>query len=152
MRKRILDCFASLSLILGLILASTTTQADSRSAIISARVALAAAQAGDIIIVDVRSPLEWRMTGIPDGSVPITLHHAGGAAGFVAEILDTVDGDLSRPIALICASGVRSGAAQALLQGQGFTDVHNLAEGMHGSREGHGWLAEDLPVQPCSVC
>ena len=152
MRKRILDCFVSLSLMLGLILASTAIQADNRSTMISARVALAAAAAGDMTIVDVRSPLEWRMTGIPDGSVPITIHHADGAAGFVAEILGAVDGDRTRPIALICASGVRSGAAQALLLAQGFTNIHNLAEGMHGSRAGQGWLAEGLPVGPCSFC
>lgn len=150
--KRILSCLASVFLVWGSILTSAAVRADNQSSIISAREALAAAEAGEVTIVDVRSPMEWRITGIPDGSVPVTIHHAGGADGFVAEILEMVDGDRSRPVALICASGVRSGAAQSLLRAQGFSDVRNLAEGMQGSRAGQGWLAQGLPVQPCSSC
>ena len=150
--KRILSCLAALFLVYGSILTSAAARADSQSGIIGAREALAAAEAGEITIVDVRSPMEWRITGIPGGSVPVTIHHAGGADGFVAEILDVMDGDRSRPIALICASGVRSGAAQALLRDRGFSDVRNLAEGMQGSRAGQGWVAQGLPVRPCSFC
>ena len=92
------------------------------------------------------------MTGIPAGASTVTIHHPGGAEGFVAEVLAAVDGDRLRPIALICAGGVRSDAAQRLLRAHGFADVRNLAEGMQGSRAGGGWIAAGLPVERCATC
>jgi rhodanese-related sulfurtransferase len=144
--------FGFIFIVLAGIFALETARGQGETRIISARAALDAARAGEMTIVDVRSPMEWRMTGIPEGALPVTIHNPGGAQAFLEEIVAVVGGDRSRPIALICAGGARSGAARALLEANGFTDVHNLHEGMQGSRHGNGWLAEGLPVERCASC
>jgi rhodanese-related sulfurtransferase len=152
MLHRILNSAVGFFVVVGLLLTSSVSGANDDRSVVSAREAREAARAGDMTIIDVRSPMEWRMTGIPEGSLPVTVHNPGGREAFLREILEAVDGDRTRAIALICAGGARSGAAQALLQANGFTAVHNLHEGMQGSRHGRGWLAEGLPVEPCASC
>ncbi|MFQ5785148.1 MAG: rhodanese-like domain-containing protein, partial [Alphaproteobacteria bacterium] len=71
---------------------------------------------------------------------------------FVADVLAVVGRDRNAPIALICASGRRSGYARDLLAKNGFTRVYSIAEGMAGSARGPGWLARGLPVEPCDSC
>jgi rhodanese-related sulfurtransferase len=119
---------------------------------LSADEALHRADAGELVIIDVRSPLEWRRTGLPAGAVPATIHNSGGPEAFLREVEAALNGDRDRPVALICASGGRSRAAQSFLAGRGFTDVYDIAEGMHGGRHGPGWLSRRLPTQPCTSC
>jgi rhodanese-related sulfurtransferase len=120
--------------------------------IIAADEALARAEAGRLTIVDVRSPAEWRQTGIASGARLATIHNRKGPMGFLEEITALVDGDKSRPIAMICARGYRSAAATAFLREQGFTNVFDIREGMLGRDDRPGWLARDLPVEPCEEC
>lgn len=114
--------------------------------------ALRRAEAGELLIVDVRSPLEWRRTGLPAGAAPVTIHNSGGPEAFLREVEAAVGGDRDRPVALICASGVRSRAAQSFLAARGFTHVYDIAEGMHGGRHGPGWMSRRLPTEPCTSC
>lgn len=114
--------------------------------------ALRRAETGELVLVDVRSPLEWRRTGLPARAVPVTIHNSGGPEAFLRAIEAAVSGDRDRPVALICASGARSRAAQSFLAARGFTHVYDIAEGMHGSRHGPGWLSRRLPTEPCTSC
>lgn len=111
--------------------------------------ALALAANGELIIIDVRSPREWRATGVPEGARKVTIHHPGGMEGFLAEVLEAVTGDKDRPIAFICAAGGRSSAAQQLAREAGFSAVADIDEGMLGSGAGPGWIARGLPTEPC---
>jgi len=106
---------------------------------------------GDVVIVDVRTPDEWRETGVAQGALRISLYSGRGVPnlGFVAEVTSVAG---ARPIALICAAGVRSSLAAVLLQGEGFAAVYDVAEGVLGSDAGPGWLARGLPVEPCGDC
>jgi len=118
---------------------------------IAAPAAHDAAVAGDRTLIDVRSPEEWRETGLPEGGVPVTIHDSQGWRGFLDKILNAVGNDRSRPLALICASGVRSSAALRFLRSQGFTDVLDVSEGMMGRGgrgPGGGWLQRGLPTVP----
>lgn len=120
---------------------------DAAHTVISAPVARTAAMAGDVVIVDVRSPREWRETGIAAGARTVTIHNRNGAAGFVAEMVKAVGGDKSTPVALICAAGVRSARALKILTTAGFTRIQNISEGMLGRPDaGPGWLKRGLPV------
>lgn len=112
--------------------------------------ALERARTGEVTIVDVRSPQEWRQTGLPAGAKAVTIHDPEGLAGFVAALKQSVGGDLDRPVALICARGNRSTLAQNALQAAGFTRILNIKEGMLGSASGPGWLARDLPLESCN--
>lgn len=123
------------------------TGADAADTIISAPAARTAAKAGDVIIVDVRSPREWRQTGIATGARTVTIHNRNGTKGFVAEMLKAVGGDKSTPVALICAAGVRSARALKILAAAGFTKIQNVSEGMLGRPDaGPGWLKRGLPI------
>lgn len=123
---------------------------DSRN--ISGADALARSQRGEVTIVDVRSPQEWQQTGVPAGARPITIHNPQGLEGFVQAMTRSVNGRLDTPVALICARGNRSTRALSALQAAGFTQVLNIKEGMLGSANGAGWLAQDLPLDTCAAC
>ncbi len=119
---------------------------------ISAPDAFAAARAGKLTLIDIRTPPEWKQTGVAEGATLINMIHPQGAAGFLNEVLAKVSGDRTAPIALICRTGNRTAQVLKFLQAQGFTRVSHIPEGMAGSRAGPGWLARRLPTESCSVC
>ena len=121
--------------------------------IISAPDVRAAALAGSVIIIDVRSPREWRQTGVQSGARTVTIHNCNGIKVFVAQMAKAVGGDKLKPIALICAAGASSARALKILTAAGFTKIQNVSEGMLGRPDaGPGWLKRGLPVtQPASL-
>ena len=133
-------------------LALATAAAAGEGGVIAADAAAERATAGEILVIDVRSPREWRQTGVPKGSRQVTIHDPGGLPGFVEAVKVALGGDLKRPIAVICATGNRSTLAQRLLARAGFTRVLNIKEGMLGGANGPGWLPRGLPVESCGAC
>ncbi len=109
-------------------------------------------ESGEVLLIDVRSPQEWRQTGVPKGARRVTIHDPGGLEGFLKAMAAAVDGDLKKPIAVICARGNRSTAAQRVLSEAGFTRVFNIREGFTGGPYGPGWVKRGLPVEPCPSC
>jgi rhodanese-related sulfurtransferase len=109
---------------------------------LSAPQALAAATSGDLILIDIRRPDEWAATGSPAPAHRLDMRDPA----FTDRLLQLAGGDSTRPIALICAAGVRSARMAARLRDAGFTDVSDVAEGMRGSAAGPGWLARGLPL------
>lgn len=103
-----------------------------------------------ITLIDVRSPREWRATGIAAGSHAVTIHNPNGIKAFIARVSDTLGGDRSRPVALICAAGVRSARALRILESNGFTDVYDVSAGMSGNGRRAGWIARGLPIRACT--
>lgn len=114
--------------------------------------ALSRAKQGQVTIIDVRSPEEWKQTGLPLGAHAVTIHDPEGIDGFVRALTRSFGGRLDTPVALICATGRRSTRARIALVKAGFTQVLNIDEGMLGSANGPGWLARSLPVEPCKRC
>ena len=112
--------------------------------------AAAAVAAGKITLIDIRTPPEWKQTGIAKGAQLVNMLHPQGAPGFVNALLEKVNGDKNAPIALICRTGNRTTQVQRYLQSVGFTQVHNVKEGMAGSSAGPGWLKRGLPVETCT--
>jgi rhodanese-related sulfurtransferase len=102
-------------------------------------------QRGDLVLLDVRTPTEWAMTGLPRDSHGINAQDRD----FIAQARGAVLGDLDQPIAVICRSGSRSKAAASVLEKAGFTHVFDIAEGMSGNETaGDGWLKRGLPTDP----
>ena len=122
--------------------------------VLAATDALARAQTGDVVIVDVRTIDEWARTGVPQGALEVSLLPQWGTLNpnFVDDVLAAVGRDKDTPIALICATGRRSAYAQDLLEKNGFTAVYSISEGMAGSTYGPGWLARGLPLDRCESC
>lgn len=98
--------------------------------------------AGDLILVDVRRPDEWQSTGIGEGALPLDMRRPD----FIEALLQITGGDTSKPVAVICARGVRSARMTQALTDAGFTALIDVPEGMLGSFAGDGWLAKGLPV------
>lgn len=109
---------------------------------LDAETAFQRAQAGDLLLVDIRQPDEWAETGSPEGAQRLDLR----SPDFIERLTALANGDTSRPIALICASGGRSARTTQALTDAGFTSVLDVSEGMLGSSAGPGWLARGLPV------
>ena len=119
---------------------------------LSAQTAWRMAQGGEITVIDIRSPAEWRQTGIPRGARKVTIHDRNGVKGFVRAMTRTVGGDRTAPSAVICAHGNRSTRAHAILETAGFTNVYNILEGMQGRHKAKGWILNGLPMEPCRKC
>lgn len=108
--------------------------------------ALAASQQDARLLIDIRTPAEWRETGIAPNAALADFNGLGRGGGFIARVNTLVDGDKASPIALICARGGRSSRAARLLRAAGFKDVRDVHEGMIGNMDGPGWLARGLPT------
>jgi rhodanese-related sulfurtransferase len=117
---------------------------------ISAPQALERSKQGSLLIIDIRTPEEWRETGVIPGARRVDFYR--GPQVMLKSVLEMVAGDKNAPIALVCHSGSRTIQAQRFLQAQGFTQVYNLNEGMGGSPAGPGWLNRRLPLEPCPRC
>lgn len=115
---------------------------------LSATEALEKASAGEITFIDIRTPAEWRQTGVATGALTIDMT----APTFVQDVMRAVEGDRNAPIVLICRTGNRTGYTRDALEKLGFTNVSHVAEGMAGSKAGPGWVRRGLPVESCKTC
>lgn len=129
--------------IMALLLSVSTMVPAAAVEVMSAAQARAAAEAGEIVIVDIRTPAEWTASGIPDVAMPINMQ----ADDFVDRLVALMTEDPNRPIAMICATGGRSGYVTKALEARGVPGLINVSEGMFGSQAGPGWLARGLPVR-----
>ncbi len=100
------------------------------------------AEAGQIVLVDIRRPDEWAATGSPASGHRLDMRRED----FTQRLQELTDGATDRPVALICARGVRSSRLANRLTEAGFTDVIDVPEGMLGSSAGPGWVRAGLPV------
>ncbi len=95
-----------------------------------------------IRMIDVRSREEWKETGVASQAWPISLHEDRFPDRlFAARTL--ADG---RPVAIICATGGRSGMVLRSLRRAGYDGFADVSEGMLGSGAGPGWIASGLPI------
>lgn len=115
---------------------------------LSAPDAYAMVQSGELTLIDVQRPDEWKKTGVAQGALHIDMSSTQGEAGFIRQVSDKVQGDKNAPIGLISQAGNRSENARQTLHAAGFTQVYNVKEGMRGSSAGPGWIAHKLPVSP----
>ncbi|SEW35256.1 Rhodanese-related sulfurtransferase [Aliiroseovarius sediminilitoris] len=95
-----------------------------------------------IRMLDIRSAEEWRQTGVAQGAWPVSLHDER----FPERLFAARDLAETRPVALICATGGRSGSVMSSLRKSGYDSFIDVADGMLGSRSGPGWVKAGLPV------
>ncbi|QIK36845.1 rhodanese-like domain-containing protein [Caldichromatium japonicum] len=129
-----------IALVVGLIGLNLVQAAD---LVLSPDEALAKARAGELTLIDIRTPPEWRETGVPVGAKRLDMTDPR----FLDRLLELIKGDKSAPIALICRTGNRSGYVVQQLQRLGFSQIYDIPEGMAGSRAGPGWLRRGLPIE-----
>ena len=103
----------------------------------------AAALNGEITLIDIRRPDEWKRTGVGQAAHPIDMRRDD----FEVALRAVAGDDPAAPIALICARGVRSARLSNRLSAAGFSQIIDVPEGMLGSGAGPGWLGAGLPVR-----
>ena len=102
------------------------------------------AVSGELVLVDIRAPKEWSQSGVPSSGKLITMYQRGDQ--FLSALKQATGGDTSKPVALICATGVRSLRMQNALRRAGFKNVINVRGGMFGTAKDRGWIKAGLPV------
>ncbi|MEM9384278.1 MAG: rhodanese-like domain-containing protein [Pseudomonadota bacterium] len=101
-------------------------------------------QAGKVTLIDVRTPEEWKESGVPAGAITIALQDPD----LLRQVMLHADRDPNHPVLLICRTGRRSGIAADLLTQAGFVNVANVREGLAGRRgAGPGWVRRGLPME-----
>ncbi len=104
-------------------------------------VAPAGAVAAEPIVVDIRTPAEWRATGVVEEALLLTFFAADGsydAAIFVDRLAAEVGRDA--PVLLLCRTGNRTRAVLSVLERAGFRRVAHVEGGLMR------WLAEGRDV------
>ncbi|WP_226803956.1 rhodanese-like domain-containing protein [Amylibacter sp. SFDW26] len=142
MNRRVLIVGAIGAIAVGSIAWSEATKLPFKGDAISPSQAHEYATSGQIVLIDIRRPDEWNKTGSGQGASRLDMRRQD----FITELDKIVGGDRSKPVALICARGVRSNRMSQHLINAGYTNIIDVPEGMLGSQAGPGWLKRGLPV------
>lgn len=109
---------------------------------LSAEEANAQVQAGQMILIDVRTPQEWQQTGVAEGAWPLDMTQPD----FGSWLLAAIERNPDRKIAIICRTGNRTGRLMQALAQNGIDGVLDVSEGMAGGPRGTGWIPSSLPI------
>ena len=84
---------------------------------------------GEPVVLDVREPSELRTASVSAGDFSLLTIPMGSVPARLSEL------DPARPIACLCHHGARSMQVASFLQANGFTQVANIAGGIHAWSE-----------------
>lgn len=102
----------------------------------------AALESGDLVLLDIRTPEEWKETGLAKGAWPVSMHRPD----FSKNLQMILAKYKPEQVAIICATGGRTSYVADVLAQNGIKGVVDLSEGMHGNKNGPGWIARGLPI------
>jgi rhodanese-related sulfurtransferase len=129
--------------LVALLVSTVVGRAEAQS--LSSSEAYALAKRGRLVIIDVRSPIEWSRTGVPVGARPVDKDLPLDA--LIAEVDRFTGGDKTKRLGIICLVGVRSFEVRADLEVAGYHRVIDIFDGIDGNANGPGWLASGLPLR-----
>ncbi|WP_165798796.1 rhodanese-like domain-containing protein [Shimia abyssi] len=109
---------------------------------LTAKEAAQAIDAGDLILIDIRTPQEWQETGVATGAWPLDMRDQK----FGQRLMATLQRNPDKQVAVICRTGRRSAYIVDVLAQNGVRKVYDVSEGMVGGRNGEGWIAAGLPT------
>ena len=138
--KNVYRLISSSLVVLMIIFSSTLAQAGES---MSPTDALKQVEAGEMILLDIRTPQEWKQTGIASVAIPLTMHSKEFLAGFKK----VVENNPGKKIGIICATGGRTQWLQAELAKRGLAPVIDVSEGMMGNKKGPGWIARGMEIK-----
>ena len=108
------------------------------------------------VLIDVRTSVEHGFVGHPIGALHVAWKEFPGMQlnqNFVAQV-EQIVGDKTRPVLLLCRTGVRSVEAAKALEAAGFQHLINIVQGFEGALDANkhrgnidGWRFHDLPWQ-----
>lgn len=105
-------------------------------------------------VIDIRSPQEWKETGVLPGSRLVTFFDADGNVNpHFPDRLKQIVTDPDEEVVLICRSGHRSQIVANYLSSQaGFSHVINVKSGVLGWISAGGGLTEAVMPESCWLC
>jgi rhodanese-related sulfurtransferase len=128
------------ALMIGWLLSVTVAFAE--APILSALDAQDQLRAGEIVVLDIRSPEEWAETGVAEGAWPVSMHRPDFGTHLQAIFAQYAP----EQVALICATGGRSAYIAEALERNGIVGVADVSEGMMGNPRGPGWIKRGMSV------
>ncbi len=105
------------------------------------------AQEAGAVIVDIRGPGEWKQSGVLNGARLITFDNLDR---FLAALRPHVKA--GKPVALICASGMRTAQAKRLLAGKLDVPVVDIKGGMMGALRAGTPTTRPTRAAGCAIC
>lgn len=99
-------------------------------------------KAKDVILVDIRTPDEWKDTGVAEGAIRLDMT----SPVFEAKLATLKAENPGKPIAIICRTASRTRRLQDILTQRGWTNIVDVRGGMLGDGRNKGWLDEGLPL------
>lgn len=134
------------SAFLALLLAATPLAAAEK---ITPRQAQEEIEAGRLVLVDIRTPEEWRETGVPAPATAIDMT----SKDFVPKLKMVLAENAGMTIGFICRTGNRSNYLTDVLEKAGLSNIVDVTGGVAGNGRVTGWIAEGLPMKPhCETC
>lgn len=141
--SHILRAMLRRALLIALVILPVAALAQER-ATLSVREAHERTAAGRVVLVDIRTPEEWRDTGVAQGAIRLDMTHPA----FEARLAGIRAENPGKPIALICRTANRTRHVQEALTRRGWRDIIDVRGGMLGDGRNKGWLDEGLPLAP----
>lgn len=105
------------------------------------------AQEAGAVIVDIRSPMEWKQSGVLPDARLITFD---GLERFLTSLRPHIKA--GKPVALICASGARTAQAKKLLAGKLDVQVTDIKGGMMSALRAGTATTQPTRAAGCKVC
>lgn len=101
-----------------------------------------------IPLIDVRPKNEYDRSH-PTGakSIPVFLNKKGELVynkEFIDQVNSILEGDIDKPIMIICRNGSKSKYAANILTDNGYSNVYGIS---HGFATKNGWKDSKLPIQ-----
>lgn len=119
-----------------------TAAAFAETPILTAPEASEKVASGEMVLLDIRSPEEWKETGLAQGAWPVSMH----TPDFPRQLQSILSQFGPDQIGLICATGGRSSYVTEILEKNGISGVADVSEGMFGNGRAEGWIARGLPI------
>ena len=102
----------------------------------------------ELVIIDIRTVREWKMTGVIPQSYLINMHTEDFSENpdFLNEVELVLNKLKKKNIAFICASGSRSEIVANYFIEKNYKNIFHIPEGVVG-KENNGWLYLGYPIK-----
>ena len=102
----------------------------------------------ELVIIDIRTVKEWKMTGVIPKSYLINMHSENFSENpnFLNEVEFILNKVKNKNIAFICASGARSEIVANYFIKKNHKNIFHIPEGVVG-KENNGWLYLGHPIK-----
>lgn len=98
-----------------------------------------------VLLIDVRTKREYEFSHVPGALwIPVYFEKYGRKIyneDFIDQVKYALDGDLNKPVMLICRTASRTKFAANILTDNGFTQVYNV---LYGFLNKNGWIDSGL--------